>query len=291
MIITCPNCSTRFRLSADLLGDAGRNVKCAKCAHRWFAEPNALSAEPTRTEPAPPVAPPPPAPPPPAPPPPAPPPPAPPSKEEGEETQPEAEAALEAAPDGLADEADEIPSTPPPIPTEEEIARFQTKPPEGQSTLKWWILLLVVIIVLAGAVFSLPRYIVAFYPPSNKLYMLFGMGADVLGSGLEIPDYKIESRLEGKNRVVSIKGEIKNTTDHVIDVPLLFGAVKDSKGKEMRVWSFRTKEPRVLGGESVSYETEIRNPPRGGVNVSITFTTEAEMEAKKAMAKKARVKK
>ena len=281
MIITCPKCSTQFRLNADQLGDAGRNVKCAKCAHRWFAEPTSLSAEPARAaapKPAP-------VPPPPAPPPLTPPPPAPPPSlkeapaEESASPQPEAPAPL--------DEEDEPVASPPPIPTEEEIARFQAKPPQAKpSTLKWWILLFLVIVVVVGSLFYYRREVVAIYQPMNKLYTVLGLGGDVLGSGLKIPDYTIVSRQEGNKRILSIKGEIKNTTSHVIDVPLLFGAIKDSKDNELRIWSFRAKEPRVLAGESVAYETEIPNPPRGGVNVSITFTTEAEMEAKKAMAMK-----
>ncbi len=189
------------------------------------------------------------------------------------------------------DEEDEPESLPPPIPTEEEIAQFQAKPDVRPSTLKWWILLLVVIVLVVGSLVAAPRYIVAMYPPMNKLYVLIGMGSDVLGSGLEISDNKIETRPDGKDRVVTIKGEIKNTTGHVVDVPLLRGAIKDSSGKDLRIWSFRTKEPRVLAGEAISYETEIRNPPRGGVNVNIIFTEEAEMEAERARAKEARTKK
>lgn len=125
----------------------------------------------------------------------------------------------------------------------------------------------------------------------SKLYAMFGMAGDVLGSGLEIPDYQIETRPDGKDRLVVIKGQIKNTTEHVIDVPLLRGSVKDSKGIELYVWWFQTKEPRVLGGEAVTYETEIRNPPRGGVNVSVTFAEDAEMEREKARVKAGREKK
>lgn len=297
MIITCPNCSSRFRLKADALGETGRNVKCAKCAHRWFAAPDTLAEEPAprraaprRAEAPPPPAPPPPAPPP-APPPPAPPPPETPEPEPAETPAPEDEPAPEPeGDDSFSEDADdEAIATPPPIPTEEEIARFQAKPPPAKkSTLKWWILLLVIVIAIVGTVFAMPRKIVSIYPPMNKLYAVFGMASNVLGSGLEIPDYQIESRLEGQTRVIKIKGIIKNTTSHVLDVPLLLGTIKDSKGKELRIWSFKPKEPRVLAGESVDYETELKNPPRGGVNVSITFITEKEMEARKAAAQAAR---
>lgn len=147
------------------------------------------------------------------------------------------------------------------------------------------------IALLVAGLFFYSRDIVAMYPPSNKLFTMLGMGGNVLGSGLEIPDYKIETRPDGKDRLVVIKGEIKNTTGHVIDVPLLRGTVKDSKDKELYVWWFRTKEPRVLGGETVTYETEIRNPPRGGVNVSVTFAEDAEMDKEKARVKAGREKK
>lgn len=185
-----------------------------------------------------------------------------------------------------AGEDDDI-ASPPPIPSEEDIARFQARPPEKPSLLKWWILLFVIIVVIVGSLFYFRRNVVALYPPMSKLYTVLGLGGDVLGSGLEIPDYRIESRLDGNKRVITIKGEIRNTTSHVIDVPLLFGAIKDSRGKELRIWSFHAEEPRVLAGESVAYETEVENPPRGGVNVSITFTTEAEMAARKAQAAQA----
>ena len=187
------------------------------------------------------------------------------------------------------DEEDEAYTSPPPIPTEEEIARFQTKPqPDKNSTLKWWILLFVVIVAVVSCLFYFRRDLVALYPPTNKLYAVLGMASDVLGSGLEIPDYEIESREEGQDRILAIKGKVKNTTSHVVDVPTLSGTIKDSKGKVLRIWFFSAKEPRVLAGESVDYESELKNPPRGGVNVSITFITKAEMEAKKAAAKEMR---
>jgi predicted Zn finger-like uncharacterized protein len=39
MIITCPNCSTNFSVPQKAIGEAGKKVKCTKCAHIWFQEP------------------------------------------------------------------------------------------------------------------------------------------------------------------------------------------------------------------------------------------------------------
>jgi predicted Zn finger-like uncharacterized protein len=39
MILTCPQCSTRYLVDARALGGAGRTVRCAHCAHTWHATP------------------------------------------------------------------------------------------------------------------------------------------------------------------------------------------------------------------------------------------------------------
>jgi predicted Zn finger-like uncharacterized protein len=41
MIITCPDCATRYHLDPVALTPAGRTVRCASCGHRWQARPPA----------------------------------------------------------------------------------------------------------------------------------------------------------------------------------------------------------------------------------------------------------
>ena len=46
MIIGCPSCATRYRIGPDALGRTGREVRCAKCGHRWHvAAPQEPAAE------------------------------------------------------------------------------------------------------------------------------------------------------------------------------------------------------------------------------------------------------
>ena len=40
MILTCPNCASRFLLSAQVLAPEGRRVKCSSCAEEWFQMPD-----------------------------------------------------------------------------------------------------------------------------------------------------------------------------------------------------------------------------------------------------------
>src|SRR5690242_12473302 len=36
MIVTCPNCGSRYAVDALAIGPAGRTVQCARCNNRWF---------------------------------------------------------------------------------------------------------------------------------------------------------------------------------------------------------------------------------------------------------------
>ncbi|MFM7631319.1 MAG: MJ0042-type zinc finger domain-containing protein [Alphaproteobacteria bacterium] len=40
MIITCPECASRFALQRESLGVTGRFVRCARCLHIWFQMPS-----------------------------------------------------------------------------------------------------------------------------------------------------------------------------------------------------------------------------------------------------------
>ena len=45
MILTCPSCGTHYFADDSTIGESGRTVKCASCAHSWFVQPAHLAEE------------------------------------------------------------------------------------------------------------------------------------------------------------------------------------------------------------------------------------------------------
>ena len=46
MILECPECSAKFKIPDGALGEAGREVRCGKCEHKWHAMPPSSPADP-----------------------------------------------------------------------------------------------------------------------------------------------------------------------------------------------------------------------------------------------------
>lgn len=51
MIITCPNCSTRYTLPQDKIKPGGQRVRCAKCGNVWHQQPDDVAAPEPAAEP------------------------------------------------------------------------------------------------------------------------------------------------------------------------------------------------------------------------------------------------
>ena len=301
MILVCPNCSSRFKVKPEALGDAGRTVRCAKCGNKWHAgqedlidpedvkslsaaaqagkQPAAKKAVAKKAAvpgsapaaaPEPEEAPPPPP------------------------DEPEDDFADQGPDDMGAEDDDDLGAPPPPpmmdgpepppIPSESDFAPRSTVPMRRKSPLAAWIVLFVIILVGSAGAFVFRADIVSAYPPANKIFRTIGYPVDMLGHGLELPQPNAEAVIDGDKRQLLIKGSMTNTTDETIVIPKLGGVLKDATGGILHEWVFEAEKPEAFPGETIGYESVVENPPRGATSLEVTFKTEEEaMDAMKSM--------
>ena len=288
MILVCPDCSSRFKVKPEAIGDAGRMVRCAKCGNKWHAGPEDLidpedmkslsAAAKAGKQPA--------------------------AKNAAAKKAAAKKAAVRKAepappPDAMDDDfrepgmGDEAPDDddleeppppppmmdgpePPPIPTEADFNPRSTVPMRRKSPLVAWIVLFVIVLLTAAAAYSFSKQIVIAYPPANKIYHAIGIDVDLLGHGLDLPEPEAEAVIDGDTRRIVITGTVTNTTDETVVIPKLSGALNDASGNVLHQWVFHADKPEAFPGESIRYETVVENPPRGATGLGITFVSDEE---------------
>jgi hypothetical protein len=138
--------------------------------------------------------------------------------------------------------------------------------------LGWALLLVVVAGLAAGFVFGREQ-IVARVPAAAKLYELAGLSGDVAGVGLELREVTSVRRLVDGERLVVIEGLVANVSERTRPIPLLSASLTDSKGEELKRWTFAASDSALPPGGTASFQTSTKNPPREG-NLAINFVAE-----------------
>ena len=234
MIVSCPACATRFSLDASLLGPSGRNVRCAKCGHRWKQEP------PPPVEPLPPV--------------------------ELEATP------VEDTPAGMAPglaallsgrEQQQKPASQVVVPP-----KLKPAQPKRKIGLWPWILLLGILVGLAVAAYFFQGPIARMFPAAQSIYDLLGAGESDAARVLQIGNLKSEQR----SGFLSVRGDVFNPSDYPLKVPPLRLTAQDEHGAPLGdAFMFRTKESEIAPGETITFRIPFEAPPKGMMGFSVTF--------------------
>ncbi len=170
---------------------------------------------------------------------------------------------------------------PPPIaPPETPNNRNRANPPRRRSGRAATFALIGLILFLGGlgaGAFRWQKDIVMWLPWSNSVYAMIGLQPDILGTGLQIIEPKPKKKIKGNDEILVVEGEIRNTSNHPLSLPLMRGALLGKDGSELHVWTFRADQAQIEPGELVGYKTEFRNPPGTAQKLDITFTRPGEM--------------
>lgn len=273
MLISCPNCETQFAVPETALGQKGRNLKCARCAHKWFQAPP-RPAEP-EFEPLP----------------------------DFDAAPPTTETAADAhllpgfenfsfdgAPaSGDSDSlAEETVVAPPPRTAEPIPEALGAKAPRrtaepakggGHATVLW--VLLAALIILGGgayAVFTFQDRVIAAWPDAARYLESLGLRREVVGAGLTFRNSSSERLIQGEKELLVVRGVIANVTEQTRDVPLMRLALYDNQ----TLVQDKVARPPVDGldpGGTAAFRVVLEQPHPMATRFEVTFTEPAPVPA------------
>jgi hypothetical protein len=225
------------------LGPEGRRVRCAKCKHVWQQTPPddmPRRVDLAAPEPAPAPAP--------------------------------ASAATAPAPSS----AGTIGSTSLGGPSEERVAippRPRPAPRKGMGAgLGILILLIVIVGLVAAAGYFFQKAVVASWPDAREIYAALGIAQPVLGKDLEISNITFVNQTIDGQPVLVVHGEIFNKGQATIPVPNLLATLRTQKRQWLFDWIFAIEKTSLAPGETVTFTTTAKNPPKEAKLLEVTFT-------------------
>jgi predicted Zn finger-like uncharacterized protein len=231
VIVSCPACATRFSLDASLLGPNGRNVRCAKCGHRWRQEP------PAPVEPLPPV-----------------------ELDQPEEPPPGMAPGLAALLSGREQQ-------PKPSPQVVVPPKLKPAPPKRKVGVWPWILLLGILCGLGVAAYIFQEPVARMIPAMQSVYQLLGGGSDA-ARVLQIGNLRSEQRsgfLSVRGDVFNPSDYPLKVP------PLLLTAQDVNGVPLGTAFMFRTQETEIAPGETITFRIPFENRPKGMKGFSVTF--------------------
>jgi len=233
MILTCPNCASRYFLPDAQVGPAGRVVKCAHCKTTWRAQPQGEPApqpqpEPPRIEPDPPEA----------------------------LPDPEAEFAV------AAQRRAEI------LREQKAAAERKARQSAMVGASVWAGLAAAVALVLVMAVVFRAK-VVELWPGTASAYAAVGL--PVNASGLLIDKVAATPQVLGGHRVLRVTGVVTNAAGAPRPIPGFRVGVLDHAGKILMQRTIAMSAPPIKVGEARRFSLTVTDPPPGYDAVEVTL--------------------
>ncbi|MDA5192600.1 MJ0042-type zinc finger domain-containing protein [Govanella unica] len=275
MILTCPNCATRFALDPARLGVQGRTVRCARCLNTWFAEaPDDLSPLGV-------------------------------AEKAGARDNPLIDDPFDnllkkhSAPQPDSDSGS---SFTPRFgdrlirPEQSEAADRETRNlpallTTGRlGTLLGWSSLALFVALIIGIVLLFARDITSTWPAAHKLYDTFGLNAErsLLAHGpaaavetlplekrLKLLDLAPSQRFINGTLTLVISGKIQNISPRDETLPPIEVVLLDGQKLDLKTWVFEPPQKTLKSGGIVPFETRLENPPPAAQDIRVTFSTPA----------------
>jgi predicted Zn finger-like uncharacterized protein len=283
MLITCPTCSTGYRIEMPTLGASGRQVRCARCRTMWLATaesavPAAAEVDPHAGDAAPAVG--------------------PTGDNAGDPDMNDWAAALAEAPASAAVSRPvavvESPSLVPAAdvdrpadaattiePASEDVEtiasrRARVARKAGVQRNRKFLrpspsaLILTLCIALAG-VLHWRNAVVKVFPQTGSLFGSIGLPVNLRGMTFE--NLKASQEFQDGVTVLVVEGTIVNNTRSGVEVPRLRFALRNATAQEIYTWTALPQRSNLAAEENVAFRTRLASPPSEGRDVVVRFFT------------------
>lgn len=250
MILTCPECSTRYLAKESSIGPNGRTVRCSKCDTTWFVASQAdeLTLQDIQSS--------------------------------VEDIVPAA-----ATVSSMSSRASGSEKTTPERVKGSEISEspgahvfMRNKVDKERRRRRLtsvgliWAVPLTVLFFAAILGYVFRQNIVQEVPQTATLYK--SMGIDVTASGLNIENPITRSALIDGKPVLVINGAVRNITAESQDVPMVELSLHSKDGKPLVTWLVDIEKKRLGKDERVTFVSEYPNPPVDAVKLRYKFAGE-----------------
>ena len=273
MIITCPDCQTRYKTTPKAIGPNGRTVRCASCSSSWFvpAEPGDLTLDRLALEDI---------------------------EASQHEVFKQEKQTRRALKEGLSEQSKRQASVGSGRVVDEgalAAAAWAGKPEEApslrgahaamrdqterrRSRRRFWNVMLIWLIPLlllsaaAAAAYHFRQDIVDRAPKSASLYKALGIEVSAPGLALSPPQTRY-AEIDGKP-VLIVEGEVKNISNETLSLPLVELSLHNSSGQRVAQWSVELDIARLEAGKSAPYLSQYPAPPLDAAELRSRFANE-----------------
>ena len=243
MILTCPQCETRYQADAAKFAAPGRKVRCAKCGHVWHQE---APAPDTNLE---------------------------------DVTPPESVAApqpivpprpiAEPEPQRAAFAPAESVAVPAAVLAVEKRKAAPSRVPQKIGMIAGWVGLVAVILVIGWSALTYRQQIATVWPQASSLYAALGLHVNT--RGLDFVDVSYHRETEDGQQVLAVSGKLVNISAHELSVPAIEVTLTDDSKRMLYHWSFNSNVATLRPGQTVAFLTRLSSPPVGARHLELRF--------------------
>ncbi len=251
MILTCPNCSTRYLLNAHVLEPGGRRVMCSVCEEVWFEEPEGDEIFEEIEEPV---------------------------FKADQEPVPLNE--IESIPESVRP-LPEGEDTPPEIPAEEKNLA---------PVITGWVAAAFVFLIIMSLLIMARDTTVKAWPPSALLFDTLGFETAVPGEDLFFEQINAGTQLDQKGHLVlDVDAKIRNRGDRPVIMQPVIATLRAAGGEERNSWFVASTGEAVQARDLLHFRTSYPDVSKEIKEVKLQFVlTDKTKEDKEEMQEEAK---